>query len=199
MKEIIFVTSNKGKIASAQKHFEDTDVLLKCYEYELNEPKINNIDLIATSKVLQAYEKVKSPCIALDAGFYIKNYPNNPDFPGAFPKRDLLETIGINGLLENMKDVEDRYCYFKECLAYYDGKDIKYFYGITQGVLSKEILGNDTNKKWSDLWCVFIPKNCNKTLAQMTDEERINRNDGHTNAINEFKKWYLTIPSLKRR
>ncbi len=199
MKEIIFVTGNPGKRALAQQHFDEDFILLKCYEYELDEPKLNDIEFIAKSKVLQAYKKVKQPCIALDAGFYIKNYPNNSNFPGAFPKRDLLESIGINGLLENMKDVDDRYCCFKECLAYYDGEEIKYFYGINEGTLSRKILGNDTDKKWSELWYVFIPKNCNKTLMEMSDEERLNRKDGHTDPFIEFKRWYQDIPVLKNR
>lgn len=58
-------------------------------------------------------------------------------FQGAFPKRKLLNKIGIDGLLEVMKEVEDRKCYFKECLAYYDGTEVIYFYGVSNGTLSK--------------------------------------------------------------
>lgn len=188
MREIIFVTGNKGKQASAQKYFYD--VKINCYEYDYEEPNVNDIEYIAKSKVMQAYDKVKKPCISLDAGFYIENYPNDPLFPGAFPKRELLDKIGIEGLIENMKDVDDRKCYFKECLAYYDGENIKYFYGISSGILSEEIKGNDTNKKWSDLWYVFIPDNETKTLAEMSDDERINRKDNHVCAIQEFCDWY---------
>ena len=138
MKEIVFVTSNKGKQASAQKHFNEKEIKVLCYDYQIHEPQVNDIQFIAKQKVLQAYEKVKKPCIALDAGFYIPCYPNITNFPGAFPKRELLDKIGIKGLLENMKNVKDRSCYFKECLAYYDGKDIFYFYGISKGSLSYE-------------------------------------------------------------
>lgn len=189
MKEIIFVTGNEGKVISAQKYFKGTGIELKYYDYEIIEPDINDIKYIATSKVLQAYEKVGQPCITLDAGFYISAYPNNPNFPGAFPKRELLNKIGIDGLLENMKTVENRTCYFKECLAYYDGTEIQYFYGISKGTLSTEIKGLNSDKKWSDLWYVFIPDNCNKTMAEMTDEERSNRPDGHTSALKEFVEY----------
>jgi XTP/dITP diphosphohydrolase len=193
MKEIIFVTGNKGKQASAQKHFDENEIVVNCYDYEISEPDVNDIEFIAKAKVMQAYEKVAKPCISLDCGFYIPNYPNNPNFPGAFPKRELLEKIGINGLLENMKDIEDRECYFKECLAYYDGKDISFFYGLSHGTLSTSERGVDNAKKWSDLWYVFVPDNCDKTLAEMTDDERINRIDGHTNAILEFSNWYKNL------
>ena len=191
MKEIVFVTSNKGKQASAQKHFNEKEIKVLCYDYQIHEPQVNDIQFIAKQKVLQAYEKVKKPCIALDAGFYIPFYPNIANFPGAFPKRELLDKIGIKGLLENMKNVKDRSCYFKECLAYYDGKDIFYFYGISKGSLSYEEKGIDSDKKWSDLWYVFIPLNCTKTLAEMSETERINRNDNHTSALKEFSDWFI--------
>ena len=196
MKEIVFVTGNPGKRKSAEKHLKNT--VVTCLDFNFIEPDINDIEYIAKEKVLDAYKNVNKPCIALDAGFYIPNYPNNPNFPGAFPKREILDTIGVVGLLENMKDVTDRNCYFKECLAYYDGENIKYFYGISKGRLSTEIKGNDSAKKWSELWYVFIPDNNNKTLAEMTDEERQNRNDLSTSAIEEFGKWYNEIKVLKK-
>ena len=36
---------------------------------------------------------------------------------------------------------------------------------------------------------VFIPKNCTKTLAEMTDYERNNRPDNRTDASLEFINW----------
>ena len=190
MKEIVFVTGNQGKLASAKKYFEDFKVDFVSCDLDTEEPDINDIEYISKFKVLEAYKKLNKPCIALDAGFYIPNYPNKPNFPGAFPKRELLDKIGIEGLLREMEGIEERDCFFKECLTYYDGKQIRQFFGYAHGEISKEILGNDTDKKWSDLWYVFIPKNCTKTMAQMTDEERKNRNDGHTSAMQEFAKWY---------
>lgn len=186
MKEIVFVTGNKGKVATAQKYFDDNKIKLLTYDYDYEEPNINDIEIIAISKVKQAYRVVGKPCIALDSGFYIPNYPNNPNFPGAFPKRELLEKIGIDGLLEKMKNVENRYCYFKEVLAYFDGENIKLFYGISEGYLSREKREIDINKKWSDLWSVFIPFNCTKTLAEMTEYELKQYLDTADNAIKKF-------------
>ncbi len=42
----------------------------------------------------------------------------------------------------------------------------------------------------SALWYVFQPKDSIKTLAEMTDEERINRKDGHISAKEQFIEWY---------
>ena len=189
--DIVFVTSNKGKVDTAKKYLDKVN--LECYNYDIDEPNINDIKVIAEYKVKEAYKKVNKPCISLDSGFYILGYPNNPNFPGAFPKRELLNKMGINGLLEIMKDIDNRKCYFLECLAYYDGANIKYFYGKSEGSLSYEVRGNDKENKWSDLWYIFIPNNHDKTLAEMDDFERNNRKDLHTSAFEEFNKWCQSL------
>lgn len=190
MEEIIFVTKNKGKQASAQQRFDKDKLNISCYDDEIEEPNVNDIEYIAKTKVLEAYKKMNKPCIALDSGFYIEEYPNDPGFPGAFVNRNLLDKMSLEELLNNMKDVSNRKCYFKECLAYYDGKEIKCFYGYAYGRLSYEIRGNKSKKSWSDLWMVFIPKNYDITMGEMTDEEIYNRKDGHTCSLDEFAKWW---------
>ena len=127
MKEIIFVTTNLGKVELAKKYVKN--IKLTCIDAELSEPDVNDIEYIAEQKVRQAYNLTNKPCVSLDAGFYIPNFPQKPNFPGAFVKRELLQKMGIDTLLCFMQDVQDRTCYFKECLAYYDGSKIKKFYG----------------------------------------------------------------------
>lgn len=57
--------------------------------------------------------------------------------------------------------------------------------------MSKEALGNNTEKKWSDLWYIFKPFGYDKTLAQMSEEERKSRvKYEDIDAMREFAKWY---------
>ncbi len=49
MKEIVFVTHNKGKAKSAEKYFKGLKI--STYEYELSEPRSDSIKGIATAKV----------------------------------------------------------------------------------------------------------------------------------------------------
>ena len=167
--EIIFLTHNTGKIKSAERYFKN--LKFTTFNYELDEPRSDDIKEIATAKVKQAYEIVKRPCIALDTDFRIDELNG---FPRAFVNFS-LDTIGINGILKLMENKQNRKCAFNECLAYYDGKEIHQFMGKHEGTLSKKVLGNDSAKKWSDLWYVFKPLGYEKTLAEMTDEERRNR------------------------
>jgi XTP/dITP diphosphohydrolase len=186
MEEIVFVTHNKGKAQSAEKYFKNLKI--STYDFELDEPRSDDVKEIATAKVRQAYEVVGKPCIALDTGFFIEALNG---FPKAFVNFS-LDTIGIDGILKLMEGKENRKCKFDECLAYYDGKEYKYFYGNHPGNLSNQKQGLDRKEKWSDLWYVFKPKGFEKTLAEMNAEERENRRkvDGSYEALQKFAQWY---------
>lgn len=119
--EIVFVTHNIGKIKSAEKYFEN--LKFTTFKYELDEPRSDDIKDIATAKVMQAYEIVKRPCIALDTDFRIDELNG---FPRAFVNFS-LDTIGIEGILKLMENKENRKCAFNECLAYHDGNEIHFF------------------------------------------------------------------------
>lgn len=185
MKEIVFVTHNKGKIEAAKNRLKGVN--FKIYEYELEEPRSDDIKYISKHKVMEAYKLVNKPCISLDCGFWIDELDG---FPRAFVNF-ALDTIGIDGILKLMEGKENRSCRFTECLSYYDGKELHQFMGRHEGTLAKQILGNDTDKKWSDLWYIYKPYGYDKTLAQMTDEERTNRRKYETvDSMQEFAKWY---------
>lgn len=194
MERLVFVTSNKGKILTAIEQFSIYGIDIDWYNHDCNEPTINDIEYISKVKAIEAYNLIGKPCFVVDSGFYIKNYPDEPGFPGAFPKRAINSykngKNGIDELLEKMKDVQDRSCKFVDCLTYYDGIFFKVFYGVSKGNLAYEKRGKEQIKAKSDLWYVYIPLNHDKTLAEMTDEERNERNDGRTSAILEFISWY---------
>ena len=96
MGEIVFVTHNKGKIASANKQLEGVN--FKVFEYELEEPRSDDIKYISKYKVMEAYKLVNKPCISLDCGFWIDELDG---FPRAFVNFT-LDTIGIEGILKLM-------------------------------------------------------------------------------------------------
>ena len=186
MDEIVFVTHNIGKIESAKSQLKGVN--FKIYEYDLEEPRSDDIKYISKYKVEEAYKMVKKPCISLDSGFWIEELNG---FPRAFVNF-ALETIGIEGFLKLMEGKENRRCKFTECLSYYDGENLNQFMGEHEGVLSDKILGNDAKEKWSDLWYIYKPYGYDKTLAQMTKEERENRvKCKSVDSMREFAKWYL--------
>ena len=189
MENLTYITGNYGKYVSVKEKFEKEGITIDYFKCDLDEPNINDIKVISKEKARQAYEILKKPIFVADSGFYINDYPNNPGYPGAYVKRSGVSS-DITHLLEIMKDVNDRSCYFLDCLTFYDGTEYHQFFGICKGSLTYEIKGEERKRAWSNLWYVFVPNNCTKTLAEMSDEERKNRPDGRTNATDEFIKWY---------
>jgi XTP/dITP diphosphohydrolase len=189
MEKIVYVTGNYGKYISVKESFEESGIEIDFYEHDYEEPDVNDIEYVSKEKAINAYKLLNKPCFVADSGFYIDNYPNNPGYPGAFVKRSGIST-NVEKLLVDMKNIENRNCYFLDCLTFYDGADFYTFFGRCSGTISFDKRGDKLKKAKSDLWYVFVPNNCQKTLAEMDNNERKNRNDGRTSATDEFINWY---------
>lgn len=188
MENLTYVTGNYGKYISVKEKFEREGITIDYFKCDLLEPDVDDIEFISKEKARQAYEKLGKPVFVADSGFYIEDYPNYPGYPGAFVKRSGISS-DIVSLLDIMKYTSNRNCYFLDCLTFYDGSEYHQFYGISKGTLSYDIRGHENKRAKSNLWYVFVPDNCFKTLAEMTDEERENRPDGRTSATDEFIEW----------
>lgn len=189
--ELTYITGNYGKYIEVKQKFEEAGYDIDYFKCDLDEPEINDIEYISKEKARQAYNLLGHPVFVADTGFYIENYPNNPGYPGAFVKRSGISS-DIKKLLDTMKDVKNRSCYFKDCLTFFDGNEYYQFFGVSEGTLSNEIKGSENEKAKSNLWYVFIPNNYTKTLAEMTDEEIYNR-PNTVSAVDEFINWYKKI------
>ncbi len=192
MENITYVTGNYGKYYSVSQKAQKAGIPMDYYRYDFEEPEIDDIQFISKEKAIQAYNLLHSPVFVADSGFYIEDYPGKSYYPGALVKRSGIAS-NVSKLLETMKQVQNRHCYFVDCLTFYDGNDTYQFFGVSRGTLSYEIRGNLDVTAKSNLWAVFIPQNCTKTLAEMTEEERNHRPDGRTSAIDSFLLWYQFI------
>ena len=192
MENLTYVTGNYGKYISVKEKFEKAGIEIGYFKCDLNEPEVNDIELISKEKAKQAYQALKKPVFVADTGFYIEDYPDNPGYPGAFVKRSGIST-NIDKLLLVMENTTNRSCYFLDCLTFYDGNNYYQFYGVSRGNLTYDARGKEIKKAKSNLWYVFMPDNCSKTLAEMTDEERENRKDNRTSATDEFIDWYSKV------
>lgn len=198
MENLTYITGNYGKYIHVKELFEKKGIVIDYFKCDLEEPNINNIEIISKEKAKQAYKILQKPVFVADTGFYIDNYPNNPGYPGAYVKRSGVSN-NVDKLLEIMKNEKNRQCKFIDCLTFYDGKDFYIFYGISEGTLSYSKKGDSIKKAKSNLWLVFIPKNHNKTLAEMTEEERNNRKDNHTSATDKFINWYIETYKMMKK
>ena len=188
---LTYITGNYGKYVSVKEKFENAGITIDYFKCDLVEPNVNDIEFISKEKARQAFEILGTPVFVADSGFYIEDYPNNPGYPGAFVKRSGVSS-NVGSLLDTMKNVHNRNCYFLDCLTFYDGEDYYQFFGESKGTLSYEIRGEQRKTFKSNLWLVFIPTNCNKTLAEMSDEEISNKGDNGISATDQFIEWYKT-------
>lgn len=169
MKTVYFATGNSGKYKVLKEILEGYEVNLihenMEFPEELDSPILAEI---AIDKVLEAYEKIQKPVIALDAGFYIESLDG---FPG-HKVNPALKKYKVEGILEMVKG-KSRICRFEQCIAYINQEinDVKTFKSIIKGTLSEEPKGSMKSYLWSDLGLVFIPDGEPKTLAEMTEKE----------------------------
>jgi len=172
MDQVYFATTNKGKVNFVSNALSKYGIKIVHYPLELPEPRSDDLREIAKEKVLFAFKKIRKPCIALDSGFYVRSLNG---FPKAFVNF-ALETIGIDGILR-LVDGRPRDCEFRNCLAYLDEtlSEPVYFESNVDGLLSDFPRGEMRDYCWSKLFLVFIPRDANKTLAEMT--------------FNEYQEW----------
>lgn len=168
MNQIYFATKNKGKVNYVSNALSKYGIEVVHYSLELPEPRSDNLREIAKEKVSFAYERIGNPCVALDSGFYIHSL-------NGFPKTFVnfaLDTIGIDGILRLVYG-KSQDCEFRNCLAYLDETLTEpiYFESNVDGSLSDFPRGEMRDYYWSKLFLIFVPKNANKTLAEMTYEE----------------------------
>ncbi len=131
---------------------------------DLPEEQEIEVDKIIESKVRVAYNEIKQPVIVEDTGLYFEAMNG---FPGALIKW-VLKSMGNEGAIKMINGMEHRKAYAKTSIGYFDGKEFQVFSGIINGKINNEPIG-DKGFGWD---MIFIPENCEKTFAEMSDEEK---------------------------
>lgn len=169
IKEIVYVTSNPGKIHSLQTVLDTVGISVIPHTLEnLEEIQANTAQEVAGHKARTAYAIVRKPLVVQDSAFII---PSRNGFPGPYTKY-ILETVGVEGLLRLIGE-EETPCAFEESLVYKDAFSLESFTTLVEGTLITQKRGLEKSHATSPLWQVFIPKGQEKTLAEMSEEELI--------------------------
>lgn len=191
MKEIIFVTSNKGKVMSLRNRLPKEQYKIVQKDIELIEPQGESSEEVSVAKALYAYNKLKKPLVVQDSSFHV-NYLNG--FPGVYIKY-IQDSIGVEGLLKLMEGVKDRSCYFSLSLTYIENsKKFKVFNKrSSMGRLALEVDHTESKKAWGEIWRVYIPHWADKPLSAMKEEEIDSReqNKEDDSEFGQFAKWLI--------
>ena len=161
---LTYATTNKYKLAGAKQALAGTGVNLIAPDEALPDvPEIQSDDQTAVSvdKALKYYDLLKRPLVVMDSGLFIDELNG---FPGVYTKY-ALDTIGIYRIIQLLGGAR---AYTQRTITYFDGNKPQTFTLKLHGALLKEPRGN--NGRNYDKY--FLPDGKNKTLAEMTDEEK---------------------------
>lgn len=179
---VSFVSSNRHKYAEADKILTEFGICTNHIRLELVEIQSSVLAGIAESKARDAFLRVGRPVLVEDDGLFVDRLQG---FPGPYSSY-VLETIGLDGILNLLHSSEGRDARFVAVVAYDDGRTHRTFEAAVRGAISQRPAG--------DGWGydpIFIPNNYNLTFAQMGTSQKI-RISHRTSALKMFASWYTT-------
>jgi XTP/dITP diphosphohydrolase len=182
-KELYFVSSNPNKFREIEPILRQYGIVSQLIKMSIQEIQSESVHRIAEAKSTYAFKHLLRPVVIEDDGFYISSLNG---FPGQYSSF-VYKTLGNQGILKLMLNKVNRRAYFLSVIAYNDGHTLKMFSGKTRGMLSKVAAEGG----WG-FDPVFVPKNTNKTYAELS---RLNRKSFYSHrrkSIEKFSKWYIT-------
>lgn len=170
MKNIIFVTGNKEKIAIAKNAFLGTDYSIVAKSIECEEIQADDTSAIAKHSAKFASEKLKADVIKMDKGLFIGVLGGFPGPYSAYTEKRL----DCSDILKMLNGQKERSAFYKESVAFCEfGKDPVVFDSYTHGRIAVKA---DGEYGWNfDRF--FIRDGDEKTMACFADDERIKRYD----------------------
>lgn len=178
------VTSNIHKFNEAShvlSRYKIATAMLK--KIDAVEIQDDNIENVAKASAVDAVQKCNLPIVVEDAGLSIKALK---DFPGPYSSY-VYRTIGNDGILKLMENVDERYAYFKSIVAFLGpamGSPMC-FLGEVEGEIVKATRGSHG----FGFDPIFKPFDSSKTFAEMTVEEK-NQYSHRASAFLKFAEYY---------
>lgn len=168
MPKLWYATSNPGKVTSLKQQLEPAGFDIEQVNMFYPEPRMDLVERMAVFKAASAFQELKAPVVANDAGFFIRSLKG---YPGA-NVNFALKTIDLDGILRLVHDT-DRSAFFRHALAYDDGQgNVWAWVDEVHGSVTREIRGVfDPTFHWSKLVLIFLPDGETKTLGEMPYDE----------------------------
>jgi len=181
-----FVTSNVHKFQEARRVLSEYKIAtakLRVGAVEIQDDKLENI---AEASVLDAVKNCGLPIFVEDAGLFIEALKG---FPGPYSKY-VYNTVGVNGILKLMKNIENRSAHFQSVIAFSSPDEHPIcFRGKVDGKISLQERG--TSGFGYDP--IFEPTEGNgRTFAEMTLNEK-NGYSHRAEALRKFAEWYSSV------
>lgn len=179
-KKINYVTSSSFKqqeikVFQENEQLEDGTKVSEAFEFVIRSETIKellevDLEVMVQAEVINAYSRIKVPCIVEHAGLVFTDF-SEQGYPGGLTK-PMWDTLDDRFLMET--NSSGRRVTAKAVIAYCDGKSVQTFVGETKGSLANAPRGN--RKFYWDT--VFIPddpsgKITDRTYAEIVEDENL--------------------------
>ena len=174
MEQLLFFSNNKNKVIEIKKIFKKFKLeILSLDDLDISdEPKENGQTFEENAKIKSDYgfNKTGLPCFADDSGICIESLNWKP---GVLSKRFLKNFKSSKACFESIIKSAEKKCkynaYFKTSISFTFTNNLNViFNGKIDGKISKQVKG-EFGFGYDP---IFIPKNYNKTLAQLSTKEK---------------------------
>ena len=179
--KITFITSNKHKVKEAMGIFPKFGITLEHVDLGYTEIQ-GELGDVARYGAQHVSRRLNKPVIVEDAGLFIKTLKW---FPGTYSSY-IQETLGNQGILKLMSDVNDRYAEFRSVIGFCTPKtEPKIFLGTVRGHISYEEKG-EYGFAYDPL---FYPEGYDKTFGELNRVEK-NEFSHRRVSLEKFALWY---------
>ena len=165
MTEVHLLTANPGKVAAANKVFNEHQIKVVPLDLNIDEIQAATSQEIASKAALDAYEIFGKPVIREDHSFYIDDL----GMPGPFMSY-IDKAISVEYLLRILSQLPSRKGHFEIAAAYVDTKGTLHEFSFTVPVLFTEVATGDKNMHWERI--IRFP-NETRTFAEYPESERL--------------------------
>ena len=147
---------------------------------DIPELRSDDIEKISRQKARYAYDLLHKPLIVDDTSFSIDALNG---FPGPYAAY-VLQSLGNQGILKIMKDVENRHAHFTTVISFADDRGIRSFSGAIHGTVIDAMRGA------GGFGYDPIFEMEGRTLAELSVEEK-NRISHRALALAAFREWFV--------
>jgi XTP/dITP diphosphohydrolase len=181
--KLVVVTSNRHKFEELEKMADPRGVSLEFANLTKIEVQSSSIQEISRVGAVLAFSQLSKPLIVEDAGLFIESLRG---FPGPYSSY-VLRTLGIEGVLDLMRDRANRRAFFQSVVTYVDEERVVSFTGKVEGEIALSPKGGGG----FGFDPIFIPKGSKLTFAEM-DLLAKNLLSHRAIAFNRFLDFYLS-------
>jgi len=133
--EILFLTSNKHKLAEANMILKPYNLTLVQKPAKGIEIQSDSVEEVARVCAEEAYSDFRVPLLVEDSGLFIDALKG---FPGVYSAA-IYDQVGCAGILRLLAQERRRSARFVCALAYADENGVRLFTGVVKGSIAQEI------------------------------------------------------------